>query len=49
MDIDDGDDETIDSNSNFVPLNSETFMFSDTELTAIRDCIANISLPTWAG
>ena len=47
MDIDDGDDEMIDSDSDFVSLNSEMFMFSDSELAAIRDCIANISLPTW--
>ena len=49
MDIDDGDNEMIDSDSDFVPLDSEMFTFSDTELTAICDCIANISLPTWAG
>ena len=49
MDIEDGDDETIDSDSDFVPLDLETFTFSDTELAAIRDCIANISLPTWIG
>jgi len=38
MDIDNGDnDEMIDSNSNFVPLNSETFTFSNSELAAICD------------
>ena len=51
MDVDNGndDDETIDSDSDFIPLNSETFTFSDSELAAIRDCISNISLPTWVG
>ena len=50
MDVDNGDDdEMIDSDSDFVPLDSETFTFSDSELAAIRDCISNISLPTWVG
>ena len=51
MDVDNGDDddETIDSDSDFIPLDSETFTFSDSELAAIRDCISNISLPTWVG
>ena len=45
IDIDDGDDEMIDSNSDFVPLDSEIFTFSDSELTTICNCIADISLP----
>jgi len=50
MDDDNGDDdEMTDSDSDFVPLDSETFTFSDSELADICDCISNISLPTWVG
>ena len=51
MDVDNGDDddETIDSDSNFISLDLEMFTFSDSELAAIRNCISNISLPTWVG
>ena len=51
MDVDNGDDnnETIDSDSDFIPLDLEMFTFSNSELAAIRDCISNISLPTWVG
>ena len=44
MDVDNDDDDPDDPD--FVPADSG---FSSSELAAIRDCISNISLPTWVG
>jgi hypothetical protein len=41
-DDDDGDDD-----DSYIPVDSLPFSFTETELQAIRDCIHDITLPTW--
>lgn len=45
-DSDDSDDSDNDSDIDYVPIEAR-FNFADTELQAIRDCITNVTLPTW--
>ncbi|RDB18249.1 hypothetical protein Hypma_000606 [Hypsizygus marmoreus] len=44
------DDDDVDDNNDpdYVPVDIIPFSFTDAQLQAIRDCISNITLPTWA-
>jgi hypothetical protein len=43
----DDDDDDGDDDDSYIPVDSLPFSFTETELQAIRDCIHDITLPTW--
>jgi hypothetical protein len=42
-----GDDDDDKDDADYVPIDGLPFSFTDTELQAIRDCIRDVTLPTW--